>query len=213
MPKRFPLRSRCWDGREDCGSAPPAVYGHPERSRVPRITQDTGLPTREQRTKGQHRESERAFVLSSQSVYHVGYQQNASIMTTRSANPLQCLIRERLRERGWSYGEIARRGALPRSTVYNLAKTRNLARPPRSATIDALARGLDMPVSVVRAAAAESTGLHYYDEAPARPDYPGDRERQVLIARIDELSPEDRRCVAALVESLWNKDVPKPADP
>ena len=33
-------------------------------------------------------------------------------------NPLQRLIQRRMRERGWSYGEVARRGGLPRSTVY-----------------------------------------------------------------------------------------------
>src|ERR1700757_1930278 len=77
------------------------------------------------------------------------------------------LFRRRLAERSWSCGDVARRGGLPRSTVYTLATTRNLARPPRPATIDALAKGLDVPVSVVRSAAAESTGLHYYDEAPA----------------------------------------------
>ncbi len=89
-------------------------------------------------------------------------------------NPLQRLIQQRLRERGWSYREVARRGGLPHSTVHTLAATRNLARPPRPATIDALAKGLDVPVSAVRAAAAESTGLHYYDEAPAGPENPGD---------------------------------------
>jgi len=117
-------------------------------------------------------------------------------------NPLQRLIQQRLREQGWSYGEVARRGGLPRSTVYTLATTRNLARPPRPATIDALAKGLDVPVSAVRAAAAESTGLHYYDEVPVERERPGDPERELLIASIDELSPEDRRHVAALVESL-----------
>jgi transcriptional regulator with XRE-family HTH domain len=120
-------------------------------------------------------------------------------------NPLQRLIRQRLAERGWSYGEVARRGGLPRSTVYALAKTRNLARPPRPATIDALARGLDVPVSAVRAAAAESTGLHYYGEPSARTQDPDDRERELLIASIDELTPEERRHVAALVESLRNR--------
>ena len=120
-------------------------------------------------------------------------------------NPLQRLIRQRLREQGWSYGEVARRGGLPRSTVYTLAKTRNLVRPPRPATIDALARGLDVPVSVVRTAAAESTGLHYYDEGPAGQRDQGDQERELLIASIDELSPDDRRHVAALVESLRNR--------
>jgi transcriptional regulator with XRE-family HTH domain len=127
-------------------------------------------------------------------------------------NPLQRLIQQRLRERGWSYGEVARRGGLPRSTVYTLATTRNLGRPPRPATIDALAKGLDVPVSAVRAAAAESTGLHYYDETPGGPEQPADRDRELLIASIDELTPEDRRHVAALVESLRSRATPKPAD-
>jgi transcriptional regulator with XRE-family HTH domain len=127
-------------------------------------------------------------------------------------NPLQRLILQRLRERGWSYGEVARRGGLPRSTVYTLATTRNLTRPPRPATIDALAKGLEVPVSAVRAAAAESTGLHYYDEVPDEQAQLGDRDRDLLIASIDELTPEDRRHVAALVESLRNRASAEPTD-
>src|SRR5579863_7507038 len=107
----------------------------------------------------------------------------------QAINPLQRLIQERLRDRGWSYGEVARRGGLPRSTIYTLATTRNLVRPPRPATIDALAKGLDVPVSVVRAAAAESTGMHYYDEAAGGQERPGDPDRELLIASIDELTP------------------------
>jgi transcriptional regulator with XRE-family HTH domain len=127
-------------------------------------------------------------------------------------NPLQRLIQQRLREQGLSYGDVARRGGLPRSTVYTLATTRNLARPPRPATIDALARGLDVPVSAVRAAAAESTGLHYYDEAPGRREHPGDPERDLLIASIDELTPEERRHVLALVESMRRRALPESAE-
>ena len=123
----------------------------------------------------------------------------------QTANPLQRLIQQRLQERKLSYGDVARRGGLPRSTVYTLATTRNLVRPPRPATIDALAKGLDVPVSMVRAAAAESTGLHYYDAAPAEPRQAGSQDRDLLIASIDELSAEDRRHVAALVESLRKK--------
>jgi len=126
-------------------------------------------------------------------------------------NPLQRLIRQRLRERGWSYREVAKRGGLPHSTVHTLAATRNLTRPPRPATIDALAKGLDVPVSAVRAAAAESTGLHYYDDVPSGPEQRGDQDRELLIASIDELTPEDRRHVAALVESLRNR-APEPPD-
>jgi len=131
--------------------------------------------------------------------------QPAAAAPEDALNPLQRLIRQRLRERGWSYREVARRGGLPHSTVYTLATTQNLGRPPRPATIDALAKGLNLPVSAVRAAAAESTGLHYYGEAAAGREDPGDRERELLIASIDELTPEDRRHVAALVESLRNK--------
>ena len=136
----------------------------------------------------------------------------SSAASEQELNPLQDLIQQRLRARGWSYGEVARRGGLPRSTVYTLAITRNLARPPRPATLDGLAKGLDMPVSAVRAAAAESTGLHYYDEVPPEPQRPGDRERELLIASIDELTSEDRRHVAALVESLRKKTAPEPTD-
>ena len=94
---------------------------------------------------------------------------NAGAAPAQPVNPLQRLIAGRLQERGWSYGEVARRSGLPRSTVYTLATTRNLVRPPRPATINGLAKGLDVPVSAVRAAAAESTGMHYYDEPPADP--------------------------------------------
>jgi transcriptional regulator with XRE-family HTH domain len=131
--------------------------------------------------------------------------QGAAAALEKDANPLQHLIQQRLRDRGWSYGEVARRGGLPRSTVYTLATTRNLVRPPRPATIDALAKGLDVPVSAVRVAAAESAGLHYYDDVAASHGPQGDRERELLIASIDELTPEDRRHVAALVESLRNR--------
>jgi transcriptional regulator with XRE-family HTH domain len=127
-------------------------------------------------------------------------------------NPLQELVHRRMREQGWSYGEVARRGGLPRSTVYTLATTRNLARPPRPATLDGLAKGLGVPVAAVRVAAAESTGLHYYDEVPAGREHPGDPERELLIASIDELTPEDRRHVAALVESLRKRASAKPAN-
>jgi transcriptional regulator with XRE-family HTH domain len=141
-----------------------------------------------------------------------GRPRTAAAAMEPGTNPLQRLILDRLRERGLSYGDVARRGGLPRSTIYTLATTRNLARPPRPATLDGLARGLDLPVSAIRAAAAESTGLHYYDDVPATPEQPGDPERELLIASIDELTPEDRRHVAALVESLRRRDAPEPTD-
>jgi transcriptional regulator with XRE-family HTH domain len=116
-----------------------------------------------------------------------------------SATALQRLIRDRLRERHWSYADVSRRGGLPESAVRTLATTPNQVRPPRPAAIDALTRGLDVPVAVVRAAAAESAGLHYYDEAAPGA---GDQEADLLIASIDELPPEERLRLAALVAVL-----------
>ncbi len=111
-------------------------------------------------------------------------------------SPLQRLIRDRLRERHWSYGDVAKRGGLPRSTVYNLATTAMRARPPKPQTLERLAAGLELPLSAVRAAAAESAGFHYYRESQV------DAETAVLMASLEELGPEDRRHVAALIESL-----------
>src|SRR5262249_18483044 len=116
---------------------------------------------------------------------------SATAAVEQDLNPLQHLIHQRLHERGWSYGEVARRGGLPRSTGYTLARTGNLPGPPRPAPLDGLAKGLDLPVSAIRAAAAESTGLHYYDEVPAGREDPRDPQRELLIASIDELSPDD----------------------
>jgi hypothetical protein len=47
---------------------------------------------------------------------------------------------------------------------------------------------------------------------PVSREHPGDQERELLIASIDELTPEDRRHVAALVESLRKRAGQGPAD-
>ena len=111
-------------------------------------------------------------------------------------NRLQELIQGRRAVRRWSYGEVARRGNLPRSTVYNLAMTETLRRPPQRATLVALARGLDLPLDVVNAAATASAGLSVSNEFSALSDVPA------LAADLERLSPADRQHVAALVESL-----------
>ena len=58
---------------------------------------------------------------------------------------------------------------------------------------------------------AHKAGLHVsaiakrpdaYEHVPPGQEDQGDRETELLVARIDELTPEDRRHVAALVESL-----------
>ncbi|MER7972706.1 helix-turn-helix transcriptional regulator [Streptomyces sp. NPDC096080] len=114
------------------------------------------------------------------------------------ANALQQLIRAHLDRRGWSYGDVARHGGLPRSTVHHLATTERVVRMPQAATLEGLAKGLDVPLDTVRRAAAEACGIHVYDT-------PADPEVDLLIASVQKLSADDRRHVAALVESLLDR--------
>ena len=111
-------------------------------------------------------------------------------------NALQELIRTRMRELDRSYGEIARRGGLPRSTVHHLASNNRPVRVPNPRTLERLAVSLEVPEHVVRAAAAAAAGF-VLDEQPA-----DDPEIQVLVASLSRLSAEERRHVSALVRSM-----------
>ncbi|GIH76765.1 helix-turn-helix domain-containing protein [Planobispora longispora] len=115
-------------------------------------------------------------------------------------NALQRLIHTRMAELNRSYGEVARQGGLPRSTVHHLASNSRLSRLPNPVTLERLARGLDVPLDVVRSAAAAVAGFSL-SNGPA-----DDPEIEVLIASLAKLSPQDRRHVAALVRSLLTAD-------
>ncbi|MEU2333876.1 helix-turn-helix transcriptional regulator [Streptomyces sp. NPDC006654] len=123
------------------------------------------------------------------------------------ANALQQLIREHLDRKGWSYGDVARRGSVPRSTVHHLATAERVVRMPQTTTLEGLAKGLELPLETVRRAAAEACGIHVYDTSPdADPNAPAaDPEVALLIASVQKLSSDDRRHVAALVESLLDR--------
>ena len=126
------------------------------------------------------------------------------------ANALQQLIHDRLERKGWSYGNVARRGGVPRSTVHHLATAERVVRMPQSATLEGLSKGLELPLDTVRRAAAEACGIHVY----GGPDTAGadtgaaDPEVDLLIASVQRLSADDRRHVAALVESLLDRPAP-----
>lgn len=111
-------------------------------------------------------------------------------------NALQQLIQTRMTELNRSYGEIARRGGLPRSTVYHLASSHRPVRVPNPRTLERLAVGLEVPEHVVRAAAAAAAGF-VLDQQPAE-----DPEIEVLVASLSKLSLQERRHVSALVRSM-----------
>ncbi|MBR7835807.1 helix-turn-helix transcriptional regulator [Actinospica durhamensis] len=122
-----------------------------------------------------------------------------SATSDEPSSALQELVRERVERQGWSYGEVARRGGLPRSTVHHLATVERLARMPQPATLEGLARGLELPLDTIRRAAATTCGIHLYDASP-------DPEVDLLMASLQQLSADDRRHVTALVESLLERN-------
>lgn len=123
------------------------------------------------------------------------------------ANALQELVKRRLEQQGWSYGDVARRGGIPRSTVHHLATGERVTRMPQQTTLEGLAKGLELPLDSLRRAAAEACGIHLYFEDPA--DTASNPEIATLIASVQRLSVADRRHVTVLVESLLRS----PSDP
>src|SRR5215472_4470752 len=117
-------------------------------------------------------------------------------MNDSAPDALQRLITARMKELRRSYGDVARLGNLPRSTVHHLATNPRSGRLPNPATLERLAAGLDLPLNVVRVAAATAAGLAFDTAAISDP------ETEVLIASFARLSAADRRHVAALVRSM-----------
>jgi hypothetical protein len=125
-------------------------------------------------------------------------------MNDSPMDALQRLIHDRMRELHYSYGDVARLGKLPRSTVHHLATHGRSGRLPNPATLERLAAGLDLPLSVVRAAAASAAGLTLDSQVSDDP------EIDVLVASLGRLSSADRRHVAALVRSMLARAEPPP---
>jgi transcriptional regulator with XRE-family HTH domain len=122
-------------------------------------------------------------------------------------NALQQLIHTRMTELSRSYGEVARRGGLPRSTVYHLASNHRPVRVPNPRTLERLAVGLDVPEHVVRAAAATAAGFVLDEQSVDDP------EIEVLVASLAKLSLQERRHVSALVRSMLESAAREGADP
>lgn len=123
-------------------------------------------------------------------------------MTTTTLNPLAELISTQIQSRGFTYGDIARRGGIPKSTVHKLARTTHWTTSPRATTLDRLAVGLELPPATVRAAASEAVGLTRHVEK--------DPETAVIVGSIEALTPEQRAQIGALVAEMTrqNNDAP-----
>lgn len=107
---------------------------------------------------------------------------------------LAALIEDIADERGWSIREVARRAGLPAATVQKIV-TRDKVTVPRRDTLEALAYGLSVPVSVLADAAAKDSG--YKTQAIQE-----DQATAVVIAAMEELPQKRKEEIAALALAM-----------
>lgn len=102
-------------------------------------------------------------------------------------NDLQRLIDDYIKDHpGESYADIAKRGGIPRQTVWALAKKETARQTPHPRTIAALAKGMGMSEEVVRRAAGQAAG---YPATPVSSQHMTDRGRMIAEA-LTELDEE-----------------------
>lgn len=104
-------------------------------------------------------------------------------------NAMQRLIRTRMAELDLSFAEVGRRGGIPPNTVWALAKKSRHRQPPRAQTLERLARGLDLPLDVVRAAAADAAGYRLEEVSTT---LEAAEDVRIVVAAMAELSAADR---------------------
>jgi transcriptional regulator with XRE-family HTH domain len=113
----------------------------------------------------------------------------------KGLNPLAALIEGHREQTKETYRAIAARAQMAPATVHALANN-PIKEPPKLATLEKLATGLQLDLSVVQRAAQEAAGFHVYDERTP------DSDVQILIGNYAQLTPAERAQVAALVESF-----------
>lgn len=119
----------------------------------------------------------------------------SSTKATVPMNALQRLIRARMAELELTYEELAKRGGFAsHTTVWTLVNKKEHRTVPRRATLEKLAKALDMPLDMVRSAAAEAAG-YTIEEVPL-----GSKVTTTLAAA------EDVRIVAAAMGELSESD-------
>jgi transcriptional regulator with XRE-family HTH domain len=117
------------------------------------------------------------------------------------------LLKARRAELGRSLREMEARAIDPESGAQ--AKFGWLAKveagksvdPPRQDLLEAIAIGYELPVRVVKAAAARQF-FGYDPEADSSVVWSGDLTTRIIVARAEEMSDEDRRQLAEIAETF-----------
>jgi hypothetical protein len=110
---------------------------------------------------------------------------------------LRQLINDRMAQKNWTLRDVTKRGGPPHSTLHMLATT-DLAQVPKSKTIEQLAIGLSLPIRTVwdcAVAAAAPAALQPVDREP-------DHDAELLLAFLEEFTPEQRRVAREVIAVL-----------
>lgn len=122
-------------------------------------------------------------------------------------NPLQRLILDRMRERGWTPQDVEARG-VTHATLHRYMNPLQLKTLPRQQVLASLAQALELPVEKVRAAAfAAIAGTPAAEVTEVAGDTPEWARLLIDVGR--ELGPEERDQWLALAVELSNAYKPK----
>lgn len=103
-------------------------------------------------------------------------------------NALQQLIQAWLdADPSHSIGLLAKRGGLPRNTIYALMNRTDPAGMPRRDTLRKIATGIGQPARVVEEAAAQAAGYRVDHDLD-----PESQETQAWLALLEDLPPQRR---------------------
>lgn len=131
-------------------------------------------------------------------------------------SPLEKLLTEQMRRRGWDANAVKRRSGIPHATLYRYTHPVELKSPPRRDTVEQLANALELNPDLVWKAAVDSVGWHvapskHTDAFVARPDQAtadtvqGDRE---VLERLDQILQEVAELRARFARTEVQQDEP-----
>lgn len=121
----------------------------------------------------------------------------------RPMNALARLIRRRKEELELSWPELAKRGGFKSHTIiFSLATKTEHRQVPRAETLARLAKAIDVPLDMVKAAAAEAAGFTVQDIPTT---LGAATDVRIVAAILGDLDEGDREMLTNIAESFYDQ--------
>lgn len=118
-------------------------------------------------------------------------------------NELSRLIHQQRESLGLTWEELAKRGGFKgHSVIYTLATKREHKSPPRPETLKKLAKALDVPLDVVRAAAVEAAG-YTLQEIPTTLE--AANQVRIVAVAMQQMSAKDRAKLTRMAQAFLDE--------